>query len=142
MPNPEHTSLWPLSLKTDQGFDFKAFLRVQAEDLKRLVNDAFDVEIKTHIVENLFIHDFIIVVPRLNYRYQLFSVRLLNGEFPARLVAPHLPEPRQIVPVSGKEELEQALRLLFHDPATTKIVLALADEGRGPGGEAREAAQG
>ena len=142
MPKQKHTSLWPSSLKGAQGFDIKGFLQTQARDLKRLVNGAFDVVIETRVVESLFIYNFTIALPGRDYRYQLFSIRTIGGDFPARIVAPHLPEPRQVIPVSGKEELEQSLRLLFHDPSTTKIVIALADEGRGPDDEASAAAPG
>lgn len=142
MPKQKHTSLWPSSLKAPQGFDFKGFLQTQGRDLKRLVKDAFDVVIETRVVESLFFYDFMIALPRQDYRYQLFSIRTVRGDFPARIVAPHLPEPRQNIPVSDKEELEQSLRLLFHDPSTTKIVVALAGEGRDPDDEAGAAAPG
>ncbi len=142
MPKQKHTSLWPPSLKGAQGFDIKGFLQTQARDLKRLVNGAFDVVIESRVVESLFIYNFTIALPRRDYRYQLFSIRMIGDDFPARIVAPHLPEPRQVIPVSDKEELEQSLRLLFHDPSTTKIVVALASEGREPDDEASAAASG
>lgn len=107
-----------------------------------MVNGAFDVVIESRVVESLFIYNFTIALPRRDYRYQLFSIRMIGDDFPARIVAPHLPEPRQVIPVSDKEELEQSLRLLFHDPSTTKIVVALASEGREPDDEASAAASG
>jgi hypothetical protein len=142
MPKPKHTSLWPSSLKATQDFDIKGFLQTQARDLKRLVNDAFDVVIETRVVESLFVYNFTIELPRRDYRYQLFSIRMVGDAFPARIVAPHLPEPRQVIPVSDKAELEQSLRLLFHDPSTTKIVVALAGEGRDTDDEVSSAAPG
>ncbi len=130
MPKHKQASLWPSTLTTDRGFDFKKFLQTQASDLKRLVKNAFDVDIEARVVESLFIYNFVIELPERDYRYQLFSLRMIGNEFPAQIVAPHLPEPRQIVPVSDKEGLEQALRLLFHDPSTTRIVATLASDGR------------
>ena len=138
MPKPKHSSLWPSSLIGGRNFDIKGFLETQASDLKSLVDNAFDVVIEPRTVktlenQNLNLYSFTIKIPKSKQSYQLFSARMIGNTFPARIVAPHLPQPRQIVLVSDRAELEQCLRDLFHDPGTTKLVIALADEARSLG---------
>lgn len=130
MAKPKRVSLWPETLKAPSRIDIRAFLQAQADDLKRLVDNTFDVVIEVRIVESVIAYNFTIVLPRRDYRYQLFSVRTIGGDFPARVVAPHLPEPQQVMPVADKDELEKQLRSMFRDPSTTKVILALADEER------------
>ena len=125
---PKRDSLWPLALAATAGMDFKRFLDEQAVDLKRLVNDAFDVEVDSRIVENVFIYNFTIILPQQDYHYLLFSLRAMGGEFPARVVAPHMREESQVVPVNTKKELEAELRNMFHDERTLKIVNRLVSE--------------
>jgi hypothetical protein len=122
------TSLWPSTLQHAAGVEFAHFLRDQAEDLKRLVNNAFDVSVETRIVESVIIYNFVIRLVKQDYRYVLFSLRTIGDEFPARIVAPHLPEPRQVIPVNSKDELEEELRKMFHDESTLRVVTRLAEE--------------
>ena len=123
-----HTSLWPSKLKHTNGVRFKNFLQEQAQDLKRLVKDAFDVSIETRIVEDVISYNFVIVLTRQDYRYVLFSLRMIGDGLPARIIAPHMPEPRQVIPVNSKAELEGELKEMFHDDSTMRVVTRLADE--------------
>ena len=129
MLKQKRTSLWPSSLKAAPGFDLKGFMQTQARELERLVNGAFVVVIEKRIVESVFIYNFTIELPRLGYRYQLFSIRMIGDHFPAVIDAPHLSEPHRIERVSDEAALEQSLRRLFHDPDTTRIIVSLAGEG-------------
>ena len=129
-PKAKRTSLWPSTLKHGAGVDFKDFLRDQALDLQRLVENAFDVSVETRIVENVISYNFVIVLPKQDYRYQLFSLRTIGDGFPARIVAPHMPESRQVIPVNSKDELEEELKKMFHHESTMRIVNRLADEAR------------
>ena len=126
----KRNSLWPSTLKHIGGTDFGGFLRDQALDLRHLVDDAFEVSIETRIVESVIIYNFVIVLPKQDYRYQLFSLRTIGDDFPARVVAPHMPEPRQVVPVNSRDELEEELRDMFHDANTVRVVNRLASEAR------------
>lgn len=127
---PVRASLWPSTLEPVAGMDFKKFLQDQAGDLKRLVNDAFDASVEMRIVEDVISHNFVIVMPRQDYRYQLFSLRTIGDGFPVRIIAPHMPEPLQVIPVHGKDELETELRRMFHHESTLRVVNWLADEAR------------
>ncbi len=98
MTRSTQASLWPSTLQASSRIDFKAFLRTQAQDLKKLVNGVLDVAVEVRIVESVIIYNFVITLPTRDYRYQLFSVRTCGGEFPARIVAPHMPEHRQVTP--------------------------------------------
>jgi len=129
-PTPKHSSLWPSTLKHAPGINFTKLLRDQAADLKCLVENAFDVSIETRIVENVISYNFVIVLPRQDYRYQLFSLRTIGDGFPARIVAPHMPEPLQVIPVNAGDELEEELRKMFHHESTLRVVTRLADEAR------------
>jgi hypothetical protein len=128
MAKPHHARLWPTTLKPLSGFDFRAFLEIQAADLKKLVNGALDVAIEPRIVESVVMYSFTVIAPKLDYRYQLFSLRTIDDDFPARIVAPHMPEPFRVVPVADKKELEARLREIFHHDSTTRVIARLADE--------------
>jgi hypothetical protein len=130
MTRSAQASLWPSTLKASSRIDFKAFLRTQAQDLKKLVNGVLDVSVEVRIVESVIIYNFVITLPTRDYRYQLFSVRMFGGDFPARIVAPHMPEHLQVIPVADKNELEQKLKEMFHHQNTTKVVLTLENEER------------
>lgn len=124
-------SLWPSSLAPASRFDFAEFLREQAIDLRKLIRNAFEVAVESRIVETVITYNFVIVLPQTEYRYQLFSIRTLGGEFPARVVAPHMPEPFQVIPVNDEIELKQKLKSVFHHESTMNILKALAEEERG-----------
>ena len=85
---PKRDSLWPAALAKTAGMDFKRFLDDQAADLKRLVKDAFNVEVESRIVENVFIYNFTIVLPKQNYHYLLFSLRATSDELSVTAVRP------------------------------------------------------
>ncbi len=133
MPKAKYESLWPSKFEAAPGFDMQAFLQVQAKGLQSKFDNAFGVVIEKRVVESVFIYNFTIEIPRLDYRYKLFSVRLIGDDFPARVEAPHLPESHRLTTAMSRPELEQSLKALFHDPGTARIVQTLADEGRGRG---------
>ncbi len=130
MAKPRHASLWPSTLKSTPGFDFGAFLEAQAGDLKLLVHGVLDVTVERRIVESVIMYNFVIILPKSEYRYQLFSVRTIGGDFPARIVAPHMPEPLQVLPVADESELRNRLREIFHHASTTKVIATLESEER------------
>ncbi len=130
MPKPRHASLWPSTLKSAPGFDFGAFLQAQAVDLKRLVDGVLDVTVERRIVESVIMYNFTIILPKSDYRYQLFSIRTIGGVFPARIVAPHMPEPLQVLPVADENELKDRLREVFRHASTEKVIATLESEER------------
>lgn len=132
MPQQKRSRLWPAALVAGPSPDIEGFLQAQARDLERLVKGAFKVAVEKRVVESVFIYNFTVILPQLDYWYQLFTIRLIGDDFPARVEAMHLPEARQITPVGNQTELEQCLKDLFHDPRTAKIVRSLASDGRAP----------
>jgi hypothetical protein len=128
MASRPHRSLWPETLEAVPGFDFDQFLKDQAADLKKLVKKSLDVAVERRVVDALIAYSFVLVLRKQDYRYQLFSIRTIDGDFPARIVAPHMPEPLQVIPVSDANELISRLSEIFHHPNTIKIITTLRSE--------------
>ena len=122
-------SLWPKEILGSKKWQLQEILSSQAQALAKGTDGALRAAVKERIEENLFTMSFTIYARgRIDYSYELFRVKVLNGVYPAKIEVYHFfSEEKRHQTVNNDEELTKVLRTVFHAEETRRILKSIAE---------------
>ena len=125
----ETQNLWP-DFAIEPTKSPKAILKEQAGYLMEKTNNVLSADINSSVYQGNSIHKFYIVAPAMNnYRYESFYiVHKIIDYYPLSVYwYPDVTEPgfRDSIEVNNEKELINALRKIFNDSATIRIISSL-----------------
>lgn len=118
--NSDVPRFWPPNPgRQPEGSQPEEILRAAADELGPATGNEVVAEVMTRVDGEWLLHQFYLVSEKVGYRYLLFRARHRLG-FPVTLF--DRPEGPETEECGTAEELERALKQLFEQPVTQRIV--------------------